>query len=211
MSTFKPLAFLFDIDGVVVRWFSRLPDFLKSKGLPYEHVVKGMNKNIYMNLVDIFSTTCEKEAFSLAREYNSSQYIAELDAFDEQVAPALRELSKRGELIAVTCIGDDEKCHDFRKENLSVICGGDLFDEIHCLDIQQNKAPVIKEIAERKNVAFFVDDRPRHVREAMSVGVAGYQFLKDVEEHDIDHELNHVPCWGGILSLAEGMSCPSLT
>ncbi len=196
-------AFLFDVDGVISRWLSGLPRFLESKKLPNQHVIDALKKNEFLSLTYIFSTNCEHEARRLLDEYNASDAIAELEPFERDTGHTLRAISELGDLIAITCIGVCLQSHQNRIRNLENICGGQLFSEVHCLDFDVSKEDVIRNIAERRRVAFFVDDRQRHVEEAKSAGVVAYHFVSGVPLEDRCPSGAHANSWSHIKELAE--------
>ncbi|CAH7396835.1 conserved hypothetical protein [Vibrio chagasii] len=176
MSELTPI-FAFDIDGVVLKWFSRLPDFLDSKGIDSTIIRSKINSDEYLEPTEIFQCD-EEQAQTLLREYNASHYISRLDEFDPKTASALRKFSEMGEVVAVTCIGTLPKCKELRSENLYWLFG-ETFSQVICLDVDESKEEALRELNKDGMVQFFVDDRLRHVKEAMAAGVKAFHFVND--------------------------------
>lgn len=195
-------AFIFDGDGVIVQWTSKLAEFAKSKGLPFEHIIDASKRNAFLSPCEAFSTDNEEEAMALLREYNSSEFIAQLNPMAKDVGASLNKISALGKLILVTCIGTCPTSFLHRIANISNICGANIFEEMHFLDVNESKEDKLKELAERYDVGFFVDDRARHVIEGLNAGVTSYQFALNTEEDKLDNRLNHAANWTELVELA---------
>ncbi|MCY9870443.1 hypothetical protein [Vibrio barjaei] len=191
-------TFLFDADGLICQWTSRMPEFLTSKGLPTEPVLASLKANDYISIEDIFSTKCTRTATELLEEYNRSHHISQLDPICQSTGRVLRELAKIGDLIAVTCIGKEEISAVNRARNLEYIAKKNLFKAIHCLDFGESKEPIMNRLRDEHNVMMFVDDRPHHVQEAMRAGINAYQFTYKMNESSIDENLQHLCSWSEI-------------
>lgn len=195
-------AFIFDGDGVIVQWTSKLAEFAKSKGLPFEHIIEASKRNAFLPPCEAFSTDNEEEAMGLLLEYNSSDYMAQLNPMAHNVGASLNKISELGKLILVTCVGTCPLSFLHRIANISSICGANIFEEMHFLDVDASKEDKLKELAERYDVGFFIDDRSRHVIEGLNAGITSYQFALNTEVDKLDTSLNHAANWTEIVELA---------
>ncbi|ELP5899777.1 hypothetical protein QTV49_001674 [Vibrio vulnificus] len=195
-------VFLFDVDGVISKWFSRIVAFLKHKGLPFEHVEEKMQMTNFISPKEIFSTSCEKHASSLLAEYNESHFIAELDPISSDTKRVLNTIAEFGDLMTVTCIGESEITQKHRINNIEAICGRKIFSEHHFLRVGQSKEDVIRKIMNRRNVVFYADDSAKHVREGLKAGANSFQFTLGVSDDNLDPDLNHIMNWSEVLEVA---------
>lgn len=59
-------------------------------------------------------------------------------------------------------------------------------------------------------MAFFVDDRAKHVKEAESAGVPAYQFIDGMPSSSICPESNHIRSWYHLQQVAREYHSNSL-
>ncbi|MCY9861147.1 hypothetical protein OTK49_01205 [Vibrio coralliirubri] len=195
-------AFIFDGDGVIVQWTSKLAEFAKSKGLPFEHIIDANKNNLFLPSCELFSTVDEEEAMELLREYNRSEFISQLTPMSQDTGASLNKISELGKLILVTCIGTDPVSFLHRTANITNVCGANIFEEMHFLDVNESKENKIRELAERYDVGYFVDDRARHVTEGINAGVTSYQFALNTDASRLDQNLCHAVNWLELIELA---------
>ncbi|MEZ9708694.1 hypothetical protein AB4254_08485 [Vibrio breoganii] len=198
----KTKTFSFDVDGVIVSWFSRLPDFLKEKGLPYKHITDLEGDNHFLPRSEIFSTDDEDICEALITEYNRSHYIAQLDLLHPEAQYYLCKLRELGELVAVTCLGTDAISHQMRVDNLNNVLGYGIFSEVHCIATGADKTPKLLELQKDRDVIFFVDDRACHTQQGLNAGISSYQYIEGILTDDIDYDLKHLNSWKEIYAAA---------
>lgn len=173
MTEYKKPLILTDIDGVVLQWVSRLPEFLASKGYDTAEAVAVRDEDRWTTMEELMGGVDEETATALFNEYCSSDFLRELDGYKDAVA-VINNMKDHFDFVAITAIGLKPINKKNRVANLEALFPG-AFSEVHCVDFGASKEKVLARYA-GKNPLFYVDDGNKHVREAMNVGINGVQF-----------------------------------
>lgn len=168
----RPL-FVFDIDGVVLDWFSRLGMFLDAHNIVH---AGNLNNREFIPFQQLFQCSNEK-ALKLLHDYNGGELAANLTPMSDLVAPTLNKLAKIGDVVAVTCIGLEARQEEQRVKCLNSAIGEGVFSDVICLDVVASKYETLKELNKDGRVVLYVDDRLKHIEEAKQAGIQNaYQF-----------------------------------
>jgi len=179
--TFGPIehkedVFLVDCDGVLVSWFSKIPDFLNAKGISSKHIVKALENNVYIPFEDVFKADSQEESKRLFLEYNESDHIRDLKILDPYAVDALRKISSKMKVIVVTNLSESNTAKENRVHNLNNQIG-EYFHDVISLSPMSNKTEKLKELNKKYNVVMWIDDSISHVKEAINAGIENsYQF-----------------------------------
>lgn len=195
----KPLI-LTDIDGVVLQWVSRLPEFLASKGYDTTEAQAVYDEDRWTTMEELMGDVDTETATALFNEYCSSDYLKNLDAYKDSVA-IINEMKQHFDFVAITAIGLKPINKTNRVANLEALFPG-AFSEVHCVDFGASKEKVLARYA-GKNPLFYIDDGNKHVREAMNVGINGIQFgdLNRGKDEEMKYDIK-VNTWAQIREVA---------
>ena len=153
---------VFDIDGVVLRWNSRLLDFLRRKNIRiFYRVAKIIKENKFLDTNELDKYF--KEGF--LHSYHISPEAARFDLNYKRIPKILNHLSKEYNIIALTAFSLDKKAQENRISNLELHCPN-IFSEIYFVDTLSSKASKLLELKEKYNIHLFVDDSSRNIKEA---------------------------------------------
>lgn len=155
----KPTLIL-DIDGVVLRWNSRLVEFLHTKGPVDPELARKVANNEYLDL-----SFMDMDAIF---EYHRSEFIEQLSPFEATTVLTIHELAAEFNLVALTSYSADPQAQNARRRNLETLFPG-CFSEVIMLPTLSPKKTELRALAARYNVAGFVDDSPRHIHESLEV------------------------------------------
>jgi hypothetical protein len=167
----KPII-LCDVDGVVLDFLSKLPEFLAKKCFDNTTAIQAYAYGEFMSLAEITGLP-EAQARALIEDYNSSEYIKYLNPYKDAIA-VVNLLKNDYDFIAVTAIGKSQKCADNRMHNLN-FWYPDAFTGIHVVDIGENK----KDILEAYTPTIFVDDSPNYCKEGIEAGHYTIRLVRD--------------------------------
>lgn len=175
----KPVL-LIDCDGVLLNWFSKIPDFLSSKGINGDHVLPFILKNDLTSLEFLFPSASSEASEALFLEYNHSDYMADLSIMEPGADTILERISHFFDLIVITNISSSIEAHNLRTENL-IRRYGDIFKKVICLQPHTDKSDVISEYVKNHNVSLWIDNSLTHVNEGISVGAPSFQYVYRME------------------------------
>lgn len=167
----KPII-LCDIDGCVLSWPSKLPEFFVKKGLDPAPAIRAYAWGEFLSPVQLTGLP-KKQAFELLEEYNSSKYIKYLTPFSDAIQ-VVNLLKHEYNFIAVTALGRSEECVKYRKENLDFWFPG-AFTEVLAVGIEESK----KEYLQQFQPTFFIDDSPEHIYDAKELGHIAIRLVRD--------------------------------
>lgn len=163
---------LCDVDGVVLEWTSKLPEFFVSKGMDPTPVLRAHAWGEDISPSDLTELPHE-EAMLLIEEYNSSKYIMYLNPFKDALQ-VVNLLKKEFEFIAVTAIGHNPMSAEMRMKNLDFWFPG-AFRDIHVVGIEDSK----KSILDCYDKSIFIDDSPKHVADGKESGHFSIRLIRD--------------------------------
>lgn len=169
----KEKIILTDCDGVLVDWNPAFDNYMLSVGFP-RLPNTGTDYNIHVR-----HGISSHQARECIKEFNESRRIADLKPFADSVDNVLTLANLGFRFIVITSVSDHPDAHEYRTLNLKDIFG-DVFDEIHCLEMGANKAQAL--LAWEDTGYFWIED---HMRQAEAGHEAGLKPLL------INHPYNH--------------------
>lgn len=155
----KPTLIL-DIDGVVLRWNSRLVEYLQTKGPVDPELARKVLNNEYLDLSFM--------GMDAIFEYHRSVFIEQLLPFEPTTVETIAELANDFQLVALTSYSADPQAQQARHRNLEALFPG-CFTEVVILPTLSPKKTELRSLAARYDVVGFVDDSPKHILESLDV------------------------------------------
>ena len=151
-----------DIDGVVLRWNSRLLEFLKRKNIRiFKRIASIVKENKFLNVKELDSHF--KNGF--LNSYHSSPEAALFDVHYERLPEILNELKKEYRIIALTAFSVNKESEQRRRDNLELHFK-DIFEEVYFVPPMNSKKDKLKELSKEYDIQLFVDDSSLHIKEA---------------------------------------------
>ena len=163
---------LCDVDGVVLDWTSKLPEFFVHKGLDPSPVIRAHAWGEDMS-PSTLTNMSHKEAYSIMEEYNSSKYIMYLTPYKDALQ-VVNLLKKEFDFIAVTAIGHDPKSAEMRLTNLNFWFPG-AFSKVEVVGIEDSKESILSKYKR----SIFIDDSPQHSATGKKVGHFSIRIMRD--------------------------------
>ena len=159
----KERLILTDCDGTIVDWNKAFEDFMHRKGYPK---IPGTDQDYS---IVVRHNVSDQQTKEFVTEFNESSQISTLEPFADSVE-YIKKLSNKGfRFIAVTSVSDLPQVKHYRTQNLKNLFG-DIFDEIHCLEMGACKSNILLKWA---NTGYFwIED---HKIQAESGRIAGLQ------------------------------------
>lgn len=167
----KPII-LADIDGCLLQWLSKMPEFLMKKGIDPTKARECFASGEYLTAAQILGLPSD-QAMELVREYNSSVYMRHLTPFKDSLA-VVNLLKEEFDFVAVTAMGTHPLGAEYRMENLH-FWYPNAFKGIHVVDLGESKYDILKEY----HKTFFIDDTPKHIKEAKDAGHIAIRIVRD--------------------------------
>lgn len=130
---------LLDADDVLLDWIGGFRQYAAER---LGHKVVGEPQSWHMG--EWLGST-DEVALELVGEFNSSHAFGELGAV-EGSKPIIEQMRMDDEMrlhVITSCSSDDETVR-LRRSNLEDLFGIGTFDSIHCLDLGQSKASILK-------------------------------------------------------------------
>lgn len=177
----KPIL-VTDIDGVVLRWNSMIIPFLMSQN----YTITSEMRDWVIN-DKFFDLTALDKAFNgdFLEAYHSSKYGSELLPVSKEIIIILKELSKKYTIISLTAFSKNPTTHKNRIENLEKYFPK-VFKEHYIIDPRDSKEESIRKINTKHEITLFIDDREKHIKEALEVLPINKVFLlKNYEDWNI--------------------------
>lgn len=178
-----------DVDGVLLLWNSAFEDFMLQKGFPR---VNGTDQ--HYGITQRFGISVQQQDDYIS-EFNHSDSIKNLEPFADSLEyiPKIVNLGYR--FIVVTSLGGDDNSRKNRRINLETHFG-DIFDEVHCLGIGQNKYDVLCRWEDSKR--FWIEDSPIQAEAGYAAGLRSILISHPYNElHDVGDRYpivsNHKP------------------
>jgi DNA-binding beta-propeller fold protein YncE len=202
----KP-TILTDVDGVLLNFLKAFSEFLKSKSLfkeEFEFKIKG---NEYFDLKELITLSCPVECESIINEFYLSKEIGKLKEQQDGLTDIIQSLNNDFNLICITCIGTTEHLKEQRQKNLINVFG-DCFKEIHCINITDSKEDLISSLSKKYDVITYVDDRLKHINEAINAGVKPILFIQGYPHNEESNEYYVANCWHDIKSIISSELAP---
>lgn len=151
-------AIVMDVDQVLLDYYSRLREYVNKKygkqiiGLPAE-----WHMSSWLEIED-------EDVLPLIEEFSRTFEFGTLDAFPGADV-VLHELLREGySLVGLTACGSHEVTQALRKANLFHRFG-DIFEEIHFVELTEGKSEKMKLIEDKYDVIAFVDDKPANIED----------------------------------------------
>lgn len=167
----KPII-LQDVDGCVLDWLSKLPEYLVKRGLNPEHAIRAYSHGEFLGHSEITGLP-EDEAFQLVLDYNESEYIKYLTPYRDALA-VVNLLKHEFDFVAVTAIGREGKSSQYRMENLN-FWYPNAFKDIHVVNMHESKLDVLM----KYDRTFFIDDSPSYCAEGKRAGHIPIRIVRD--------------------------------
>lgn len=170
---------LCDVDGVVLNWLSKLPEYLVKRGHDPEPAIRAYSHGEFIGHSEITGLP-EEEAFQLILDYNESEYIKYLTPFKDALA-VVNVLKKEYDFVAVTAIGREGKSSLYRLENLN-FWYPNAFKDIHVVNLGESK----KDILASYEKTFFIDDSPNYCAEGKAAGHISIRIVRDTRTDKVN-------------------------
>lgn len=152
---------LTDCDGVLLDWLTGFDRFMSSVGYPAiadEHMYALARRHNIDQL----------EVYRLAKEFNVSEAIAELQPLNGAVR-YVRKLREHGfSFIAITSLSDHPDSYNYRMRNLENLFG-DAIEELICLDTGAPKIEVLKRW--QNSGLFWIEDHVKNALDGAELGL----------------------------------------
>lgn len=163
---------LCDVDGVLLNWLSKLPEYLVKRGYNPEPAIRAYSHGEFIGHSEITGLPSD-EAFQLILDYNESEYIKYLTPFQDALA-VVNLLKHEYDFVAVTAIGREGKSSQYRMENLN-FWYPNAFTDIHVVNLGETKSSVLKCYEK----TFFIDDSPNYCAEGKDAGHISIRIVRD--------------------------------
>lgn len=163
---------LCDVDGVLLDWTSRLPYFLKQKGLPIEKAIFLHARDEYFSLAEIADVS-EEEGAALNKEYSHSKFMRYLQPYRDACL-WVNLLKQKYDFVAVTAIGTEENVLEMRRENLEFWFPG-AFSEVIGVNYGETKLNALV----KYDPTVFIDDSPKYIKEGLLAGHTCIRMIRD--------------------------------
>ena len=164
---------LTDVDGVLLDWLTGFDRFMSAVGYPAiadEHMYALARRHNIDQL----------EVYRLAKEFNTSEAIAELQPLNGAVE-YVRQLREQGfGFIAVTSLSDHPDAYNYRMRNLRHLFD-DAIEELVCLDTGAPKTDILKRW--EGSGLFWLED---HVKNALDGADLGLKSVLVSASHNGD-------------------------
>lgn len=167
----KPII-LQDIDGCLLEWTSKLPEYLLKHGIDNTKAMRAYAHGEYISPEDLTGLSIRK-AHAFLAEYNASEWIKYLVPYKDALN-VVNLLKKDFDFVAVTAIGRNPECIVKRKFNLDFWFPG-AFTDILAVDIDESKKTILKQF----EPTFFIDDSPKYTKEAKELGHISIRLVRD--------------------------------
>lgn len=152
----KPVL-VFDVDGVLLRWNSRLIEFLSHHIQVPEWIISAVKEDEYIDFKEI-----EKLLPNFLNLYHQSSYAQNFDLFHKKSYDLISQCHQNYRLIVLTNFSSDPQAISNRKANLSKVFG-DVFEDIICLEPTDLKVHALATIPD---FHLFIDDSQSQISEA---------------------------------------------
>lgn len=146
---------IFDVDGVLLHWVSRLPFFCKDYNIDPSVALSLFFFNGHADLKDIFQQDNDADAFKMFIKYHD-EHAHCLNAYPDAVH-YFKDIAAKYNIVALTKFGTCDKHVEGRRQNLESYFPG-MISELICIDPSLSKYNNIKCINERYDVVALVDD-----------------------------------------------------
>lgn len=186
---------LVDVDECLLKWTDGFTKFLKNHHDIIPNRVRD-DHEIYKWL-----EIHPNEALKLITEFNSSEYFSMLEPFDS-AQEVLAKLSDEGfRFVAITSCSSDGIIEKMRRENLMYYFGN-IFEEVHCLDFDDDKGRILSQYPK----TFWVEDAVDWAERGADIGHS--TFLIDHEHNKWldDPRIIRVKDWNTIYKLIHSFS-----
>jgi len=167
----KPII-LCDVDGVVLEWMSKIPEFLAKRGFNPDKAIRAYSYGEFLTLSEITGLP-EENAVKLIEEYNSSEWIKYLSPYKDALA-VVNILKHTYDFIAVTAIGTASDCAKYRMHNLQ-FWYPNAFTDIHIVGINESKTDILNSYEQ----SIFIDDSPNYCKEGVNAGHYTIRLIRD--------------------------------
>jgi hypothetical protein len=97
--------------------------------------------------------------------------------------------------VAITCLGIEEDQKTKRTNNL-VNHYGEVFTDVICIPVRHSKEEYLKALKQEIHVEFYVDDRIKHLQEAIDCLIKPLLYVRNTEKPETDIPI--VECWSHI-------------
>lgn len=191
----KDKIILTDADGVLVDWRSAFGEFMSDR----QHPMLPGTDNEY-NISKRHGVPNDR-AVDYIREFNELPGIAHLSPFADSVqyVTLLADLGFR--FVVVSSIGDHPVSKMCRHDNL-INLFGDVFDEVHCLALDANKAETLA--TWRDTGYFWIEDHMGQATAGYEVGLKPILINHPYNDHHNTDLFPKVPLdtpWSNICKL----------
>ena len=184
-----------DVDFVLLDWVAGLEPFLKEKGMKYDHIKQYAGSTYYPSLSELFLMKDENKNLEILAEFNKSKYIEQLPIFQKEAIEHINNIKQEYDIVAITCIGTEEVQKNKRTNNL-VNHYGEVFSDVICIPVRHSKEEYLKELKKESHVEFYVDDRIKHLQEAINCLIKPLLYVRNADKPET--EIPIVECWSHI-------------
>lgn len=154
---------VFDVDGVLLRWNSRLVEFLSQHMIVPQWIINSVKQDDFIPFGEI-----ENLLPNFLHRYHTSTYGQNLSIFEDSALTIMTQLHKKYNLIALSNFSTDPKAVSNRKINLEQIYGT-IFSQVICIDPLVMKSSVLPDLDSSHNIKLFIDDSQSQILSAQEV------------------------------------------
>ncbi|QIW90164.1 hypothetical protein OLCHANIL_00067 [Vibrio phage V05] len=152
---------IIDVDGVLLNWKANLPFFMMQLGMLDNLNINGSNTDT--DARSLFINVSDMQLGKLIGAYNEHECAKYIPAY-EDAYDALRELSDRYNIIALTKFSMSRTSWSNRVHNLNALFPG-MISEVISIEYFDSKAKYVEKLCELHDVKYFIDDSLDNIRE----------------------------------------------
>jgi FMN phosphatase YigB (HAD superfamily) len=155
-----------DCDGVLLNWEKAFHEWMTHK----EYELQKSGPQTTYHFEDSFGVTRDKGR-ELVREFNESSAIGFLEPFRDAIENVMY-LSNKGYVFdIVTSLGSYEYSVKLREMNLQNVFGEDVFREIVCLGLGEDKYDYLKYRYGTNSDLYWIEDKPSNAEDGARLGM----------------------------------------
>jgi len=154
-------AIVLDVDQVLLDHLTRLREWVNEN---YDKQIVGLPDK--WDASDWLQVDSYDEMKDLFREFSQDFEFGTLEAMPGAKLMLDEFLREGYSLICLTACGCSEITEALRKAN-RMHCFGNIFDEIHFVDIDDSKVEKMLDIQDQYDVVAFIDDKPENIEDVL--------------------------------------------
>jgi uncharacterized HAD superfamily protein len=181
----KDTIILVDVDGVLVDWLTPFKEFMAEKQ--------------YKETIDM------NEHYDLKKKYLSFDGRVEEFNHNEEIIRNLKPIQGAVEVVkklhyehryvfhAITCLSRDPRVQKARGENIRSLFGKTTFDEIICLNSDEDKLPILSKYNDSQ--CFWLEDHIENAQKGVECGLRTFLFDRPYNQMADNQSFRRVSGW----------------